>query len=229
MDKALLLTPFEARSVSAAPRGYSALIIGSEFCANQLPSARELAALARRAPGVKLWLATSILTDKALARWAALFKALPKGLVSGVIFNDWGLLPLLAGRDRPAISAGRLLMREFLRIDKAWARTFMKEHGVTCAEADTPALAGAAAGLELGLSLHRPFAFTAVTTFCPFEEHFKPACSHSCGGRLVKLKNDHLAGPLYLAEKAYFSRAAKAAMPPAARVVTTLNFLPGRR
>lgn len=228
MDKALLLTPFEALSVSAAPRGYSALIIGSEFCCNQIPSARALTALSRRTPGVKLWLATSILTDKALARWERLFRALPTGIVNGVIFNDWGLLPLLAGRKDLKISAGRLIMREFLRLDKHWAKTFMKEHGVTSAEVDTPALARSAAALGLALSLHRQLVFTAVTTFCPFEEHFKPACGHSCGGKLVKLRNEQ-AGTLLMAEKAYFSRAQKAGMPPAGREVTTLNFLPGRR
>jgi len=229
MDKALLLTPFEALSVSAAPRGYSALIIGSEFCCNQVPTARQLTALAARTPGVKLWLATSILTDKALTRWEKLFTALPAGTISGVVFNDWGILPALAGKHNLAVSAGRLIMREFLRIEIKWTRSFMKEHGITSAEVDSPALAAAAAGLGLTLSLHRPMVFTAVTTFCPFEKHFEPVCSHSCGGQLVELRNGHLAGPLLMAEKAYFSRAPKAAMPPALREVTTLNFLPGRR
>ncbi len=236
MEKALLLSPSEAeRAVPLKTLPYATLIVGSEFCQNQLPSLAALKGLARRFSGVKLALATAFVTDKGLRRWERLLASLPRGLVSEVIVNDWGLLPALKKHGPFALSAGRLLMRELAGMDKGWTAAFLKDAGITAAETDTPGLAAAAARLRLKTSSHRPLVFTAVTTFCPFEKHFRAECGHSCENRLVKLENRHLPLPLYLGEKAYF--APRKDIPPRSRrpwrEVWTHNFLrnvarPGR-
>ena len=130
MEKALLITPSEAdgllagRKAGAAaaaagrrPSGFSALIVGSEFCQNQAPTLSVLKRLAQRFPGVKLGLATSILTDKGLRRWEELFDSLKgKGIVAEVIVNDWGLFPVLERTGPFKISSGRLLTRKLARL-----------------------------------------------------------------------------------------------------------------
>jgi len=207
MEKALLISPLKAENLKAADaRDHDTLIIGSEFCQNQLPVLPALKKLARRFPAARLALATSLLTDKALLRWERLLRGLRgSGLVNEVIVNDFGLFPALEKNGPFALSLGRLLLREFAKMDRAWAAAFLKGRGVRSAEADTPELALAAVKLGLKVSWHRPLAFKAVTTFCPFEKHFKPVCALSCEGKLLKLSNPHLPLPLFLSEKAYFS------------------------
>lgn len=231
MAKALLLTPFEARGLLAVDRiGFGTLIIGSEFCGNQLPAAELLRDVKKRFPAASLWLATSLLTDKCLAGWEKLLAALRPGVVSGTVFNDWGLLPALGKAKGMKLSAGRLLMRELKRQDPEWTAAYLRKRRVEAAEADTPELAAAARVLGLKVSSHRANTFTAVTTFCPFERHFRHLCAHSCEGKLRELSNKHLAAPLLLAEKAYFSPSAAGKRPgPGWREVVTLNFLPERR
>ena len=205
MEKALLISPLKAESLKAtAARGHDTLIIGSEFCQSQLPHLSALKRLARRFAAARLALATSLLTDKALLRWEELLSGL-RGTISEVIVNDWGLFPALEKNGPFALSLGRLLLREFAKMEHAWAAAFLKGRGVSAAEADTPELALAAEKLGLKVSWHRPLAFKAVTTFCPFEKHFKPVCGLSCEGKLLKLSNPHLPLPLFLSEKAYFS------------------------
>ena len=240
MEKALLITPSEAdgllagRKAGAAaaaagrrPSGFSALIVGSEFCQNQAPTLSVLKRLAQRFPGVKLGLATSILTDKGLRRWEELFDSLKgKGIVAEVIVNDWGLFPVLERTGPFKISSGRLLTRKLARLDGRWVSGFIKERGLSAAEADDPEQAAAAAGLGLAVSWHGQLSFKAVTTFCPFEKHFNSRCSHSCEGRLEPLSNRLIPFPLLLCEKAYFSPPGKGGGRPKApwREITTLNF-----
>jgi len=243
MEKALLITPSEADSLLPGPRaqarrrpplpagsavtGYTTLVIGSEFCQNQVPSAAALNKLARNFPGIKLSLATSILTDSGLRRWEDLFRALAgRRLVGEVIVNDWGLFPVLKKTGPFKLSAGRLLARELTGTDDRWASGFVKEHGLSAAEADEPAQAAAAARLGLEISWHSQLSFKAVTTFCPFEKHFKSRCALSCAGELRPLANRLVPFPLLLSEKAYFSPAGKSGrLKTPWRKVTTLNFL----
>ncbi|OGS17256.1 MAG: hypothetical protein A2234_03190 [Elusimicrobia bacterium RIFOXYA2_FULL_58_8] len=228
MEKALLLSPSEAERIAPDKALHCpTFIIGSEFCQNQVPSLPALKRLAHGFPKTSLVLATSLMTDKGLRRWERLLGALPRGLVSQIIVNDWGLLPAAGKKGLFTLSIGRLLAREFVRMDRTWAAEFCKTRRVEAVEADTPELAATARTLRLKISWHRPLGFTAVTTFCPFEKHFSQLCSHSCEGRLLKLANHHLPQPLFLGEKAYFSPLKS---PPSRsgqvwREVWTLNFL----
>ena len=235
MEKALLLSPSEAErltppkttgAASGAPVLFHAMIVGSEFCHNQLPSPAALQRLLKLFPGTSLVLATAILTDKALPPLEKLLQA-SSAMINEVIVNDFGVFQLLENKFRFKLSLGRLLAREFALMDPAWAKSFLKARGVHAVEADTPVLAAMAVKLGLKVSWHRPMTFTAVTTFCPFEKHFKARCRHSCEGKLEKLSNPHLPLPLFLAEKAYFCpRPENAGLSKKPwRDVITLNFL----
>lgn len=243
MEKALLITPSEADSLLSGPGlrapavrrapgrvlpGYSTLVVGSEFCQNQVPSVTALKKLAHNFPDIKLSLATSILTDSGLLRWDALFSALRgKQLIGEVIVNDWGLFPVLKKNGPFKLSSGRLLTRELTGTDRLWAAAFVKKHGLSAAEVDEPAQAAAAAELGLAISWHSQLVFKAVTTFCPFEKHFKPSCARSCDGELRSLSNRLVPFPLLLSEKAYFSPLRKGGgrIKHPWRKVSTKNFL----
>lgn len=205
MEKALLLSPSQADA--AAPgklAGYSTLIVGSEFCQNQVPSAACLNRLRQVFPG-RLALATSLMMDAGLARWKELLRR-TAGTVSEVIVNDWGFLAAVRAAGFTRVSAGRLMTRELVKMERGWARAFLKKNAITSAEADTPELAALASGkLGLRVSRHPGFVFRAVTTYCPFERHFRPVCGHACEGRLLKLSSRCLDFKLVLAEKAYFT------------------------
>lgn len=218
MEKALLTGRFAPDP--SALKGLDWAVAGSEFCQNRLPAPGALEAL--RARGLKLSLATSILTDAGLGLAEKLIAAaLRKKLLDEVIVNDWGLLEKLKGRRGLKLSIGRLLAVELSATEPGWTRRFVKEYGVTGAEADEAGLARklkARAGLKI--SWHKPHAFKAVTTYCPFERHFRAACGFSCEGQALKLENPHLKKPLLLLEKAYFTPGASARPPAGAwRVV----------
>lgn len=218
MEKALLTG--RSAPEAGALKGLDWAVAGSEFCQNRLPEPGALERL--KAAGVKVSLATSILTDAGMAaaeRFIA--AALRRRLLDEVIVNDWGLLERLKKGRAPRLSMGRLLAVELSLTEPGWTRRFVKERGITVAEADERELARRLrerAGVAI--SWHKPHAFKAVTTYCPFERHFRASCGFSCEGRELKLENPHLKGPLLLLEKAYLSPGASA-RPPAgcARVV----------
>ncbi len=218
MEKALITGRYAPDP--PALEGLDWAVAGSEFCQNRLPAPGALERL--KAAGVKVSLATSILTDAGLAPAEKFIAAaLRRRLLDEVIVNDWGLLERLKGRRVPRLSMGRLLAVELSLTEPGWTRRFVKEHRIASAEADERELARrlkARVGVEI--SWHRPHAFRAVTTYCPFERHFRASCGHSCEGRALELRNPHLKGRLLLVEKAYLSPGASA-RPPAgcARIV----------
>lgn len=211
MEKALLTGRFAPEP--AALRGLDWAVAGSEFCQSRLPVPGALEAL--RAAGVKVSLATSLLTDAGLALADRfIIAARRKELLDEVIVNDWGLLARLKKFRGLRLSAGRLLAVELSATEPAWTRRFVKAHGIVSAEADEPGLARRLrerAGVSV--SWHAPHAFQAVTTFCPFERHFRAACGFSCERRELKLSTPHLKAPLLLIGKAYFTPGASARPP----------------
>jgi hypothetical protein len=109
-----------------------------------------------------------------------------------------------------------VLLREFSKMEVKWEAAYLKRKGVSSAEADTYALARAARALGLKVSWNRPLLFKSVTTFCPFEKHYKAVCGHSCHGKLIRLDSPRLPFPLLLSEKAYFSESRESRVPRAA-------------
>jgi hypothetical protein len=214
MEKALLLSPSQADGLAAgAARGCSTILVGSEFCQSQLPSALTLKGLRKKFAG-RIGAATSIMTDDGLAAWKK-FLAAPasRELLDEVVVNDWGFLALAAAARVP-VSAGRLLVRELAQLETGWTKSFLKKHGVVSAEADTAELAArAAARLGLKVSFHPASVFKAVTSYCPYEKHFKFACGKTCGKGALPLRSRELSFSLLLAEKAYFTPAAGRAAP----------------
>lgn len=205
MEKVLLLNPWQAEQAGPkALAGFDAAMTGSEFCQNELPSPEAAAALAKAAGG-KFILATPILTDKALGGWERFVKANRRQL-SEVVVNDWGFAGFLKTQRGLKLSAGRLMMRELALLAPSWTRDFIRRHRIARGEADRPDLAEAARRLGLEVSWHGGYVFRAVTTYCPFEHHFKAACALSCAGRTLKLSNRQLGHDLFLAGNAYFSR-----------------------
>ena len=188
---------------AAALKGFTRLVAGSEYCQNKLPDLKTLAALRRRAP---VTLATSILTDEGLATASALISAaFRRDLIDEVIVNDWGLLQPLKKLPGLALSAGRLLCVELSVTEPGWTKKFLLEYGIAAAETDDKKMAERLKALGLEISWHAPHAFKAVTTYCPFERHFKAKCGFSCEGRSLELKNPHLKKPLLLVEKVYLT------------------------
>jgi hypothetical protein len=226
MEKVLLLSPSQAdRLTAAGARGWDRLLVGSEFCQSQLPSPKTLRRLRALCPG-GAGLATSIMTDAGLAAWRELLAG-ARTLVSEVIVNDWGFLPAAAKAGVP-VSAGRLLTRELVKLERGWAAAFLREHGIVSAEADTAELAGLVSRrLGLKVSFHRRSVFKAVTSYCPFERHYRFSCGHACGSGALKLSNKELGFGLLLSEKAYFSGAGRAPAP-AGIWRRALTLLPGR-
>ncbi|MBI4352184.1 MAG: hypothetical protein HY550_12175 [Elusimicrobia bacterium] len=203
MEKVLLLSPWQAEKARPkALAGFDAAMTGSEFCHNELPSAEAAAALAA-AGGGKFILSTPIMTDKALGGWER-FVRKHRSLLAEVVVNDWGFAGFLRTQ-RLELSAGRLMMRELALLAPGWVKDFLRRHGIARGEADRPDLAEAAKRLGLQVSWHGGYVFRAVTTYCPFEDHFKAACSLSCAGRTLKLGNRQLGQDLFLAGNAYFS------------------------
>jgi len=195
-----------------ALKGFSRAVAGSEFCQNRLPEPGVLRGL--REAGLGVTLATSILTDAGLSSAAALAaSAFRRGFIDEVIVNDWGLLEPLGCLRGLRLSAGRLLGVELSATEPSWTKRFLAEHGVVFAETDDLAMAARMRALGLKVSWHGPHAFRAVTTFCPYERHFRSCCGFSCEGASLTLKNHHLDAPLLLDGKAYFTAAASTSAP----------------
>ena len=215
MEKVLLLDPWQDDLSPAALAGFGSVMTGSEFCQNELPSPEAAAALVKAAGG-KFTLATPIMTDKALGGWERFVKTNRRRL-GEVVVNDWGFAGFLKTQRGLKLSAGRLMMRELALLAPSWAKDFIRLHGILRGEADRPDLAEAARRLGLEVSWHGGYVFRAVTTYCPFEKHFKAACSFSCSGRTLKLSNRQLGHDLFLTGNAYFSKQSSKQVPAYAR------------
>jgi len=217
MEKVLLLSPWQAEKAGPkALAGYGSVMTGSEFCQNEIPSAEAAAALAGAAG--KFILATPIMTDKAAGGWES-FVRKNRALLGEVVVNDWGFAGFLKKQRGLKLSAGRLMMRELALLAPAWTKDFILRHGILSGEADRPDLAEAAKRLGLKVSWHGGYVFRAVTTYCPFEKHFGPACDLSCAGRTLKLANRQLGQDLFLGANAYFSKQPKKVPASASRQV----------
>lgn len=210
MEKVLLLNPWEIEKGLPARGKSPRFMTGSEFCHNELPSGEAAAALA--AAGGKFSLATPIMTDKAMGGWER-FVRKRRRLLREVVVNDWGFADFLRTQSGLELSAGRLMLRELALLAPGWAKAFIRRHHIARGEADRPDLAEAAKRLGLEVSWHGGYVFRAVTTYCPFEDHFKAGCSLSCAGRTLKLANRQLGQDLFLAGNAYFSEQASEKAP----------------
>ncbi|MDW7709033.1 MAG: hypothetical protein SCH98_01060 [Deferrisomatales bacterium] len=184
--------PTDPRNACAAewrevlPRGrLAALYFGSEFCEDRIPGHETGDAFCRAAKKRRLEAAllSPPVTADGLARIDALLRFLARrGFRPAVVFNDWGVLRLLA-QDHPALPrrAGRLLNRS-LRDPRAGPaaypdgtgarggrlRAFLAGRGVEALETD-PDLEGTHLGDgEEGLQrvLHLPYSFVASGRNC---------------------------------------------------------------
>jgi hypothetical protein len=207
MEKALHISrSLKLPPIAPASARRTTNIVGSQYCQNQLPSLMELASLRRGHAGA-ISLATSLLTDAGLARLKRfLARAVKNRLFSELIVNDWGLCEFIRSTSGYSVSAGQLFVEELSRMDPAWARRFCAAHRIASAEADNQDLAKRIVkNLALRISYHVPYRLKAVTTFCPFERHFRANCSFSCErGGPGRLFNKHVGYGLHLRQKAYF-------------------------
>jgi hypothetical protein len=189
------------------PAEYDALMLGSEFCARQLPSPAEAAAL-RRAYSGPLLLATPVLTQPGLEAALALVRACVRPGRLEVAANDLGLLEVLRARfaGKVKISCGRLLSHRVKIMPQAYGRDFLARYGISSFEIDDETVVGRLKVYGLPFSWHYPFRYATTTRFCPWESHWASDCAHSCRGRLEPLRSPRLAKTLWLRGGAYFIR-----------------------
>lgn len=168
----------------------AALYFGTEFCEDRLPDLAEAeayCALARDL-GWRATLLTPVVTTRGLDRVEALLDRLvAREWPLDVVFNDWGVMRLVAAR-RPALSAraGRLVNRA-LRDPRAFEeaaraeypraadaarcvrlRRFLASAGVEALETDPDLDGGYLGDGSAGLSraLHLPYAFASSGRNC---------------------------------------------------------------
>jgi len=170
------------------PQGaLAALYFGSDFCEERLPSAEAAGAFCERAEreGLEPTLLTPPVTRRGLSRVDGLLRSLgAAGHRPAVVFNDWGVLRLLATSfpSHPR-RAGRLLNRSLRdpRADPATPpggeagpsrggrmRAFLSRWGAAALETD-PDLEGAYLGEGsegLQRALHLPFTFVTSGRHC---------------------------------------------------------------
>lgn len=205
MGRLLLISPSELKNLDLKIlSSYNYIGVGSEFCQNQIPNINELNVLLRKSSGLikKIIVATSIMTDKGLKMWMDFFEKLKILKISNeVIINDFGLLYPL--KDQFKIYIGRIMARDFFNISKDWAIKFFKNNNIVGIEADTMQLYRDFLRFEIPILWHRKHSFVAITTYCPFERHFRNNCNKSCVGKNVILNHKDIKYPLFLYEKAY--------------------------
>ncbi len=203
MEKALALETCSPEAVGALPRGLSAVVAGSEFCANLLPSPAEAAALRRAFKG-RITLATGLLTEAALGRVKKLLPVLSRGGGLEVIANDLGLLETLRRRRGIKVSCGRILAHRVKIMPEDYARGFLARYRISGFEVDDAAVIGRLEPYGLPLSWHYPFRYATVTRFCPWENRWAESCGRSCLGRARRFVSPRVPKPLWLRGCAYF-------------------------
>lgn len=169
------------------PGPLRAIYFGSEFCADLLPAAAQVARLCSHArdAGVEALLLTPLATPGGLARIEQLFNILTSsGETPAVVFNDWGVADLLR-ESFPALQrrAGRLINRGVRdprlmekKADAAYVsgergkrlRALLAKSGVSAIETDPDLEGGFLGDGSEGLQrvLYLPYAFAASSRNC---------------------------------------------------------------
>lgn len=205
--------PSDPRSVAPPelaarlPEGrLAAVYFGSEFCEDRLPGVDGAERFCRLAEekGLEATLLTPPVTFTGLDRVGALLEGLgDRGFRPAVVFNDWGVLGLLAGVfPRFPRRAGRLLnrtLRDPRAVEAAGRgqsraesrgrrlRALLVSRGVEGLETD-PDLEGGylgAAGAGLQRALHLPYAFVTTGRNCLLKEG--KGCGEASGGLTAEL------------------------------------------
>ncbi len=212
------LLPNDPREVCRAswrdilpPGPLRAIYFGSEFCADLLPDATQVARYCAHAgdAGIEAVLLTPVATPGGLARIAQLLASLSvAGDVPAVVFNDWGVATLL--RDsfpRLKRRAGRLMnrgLRDPRLMEKVMdsksisgdrggrMRSFLAQSGVSAVETDADLEGGFLGDGTDGMQrvLYLPYAFAASSRNClikadharTIDECFTKGLGTSCSG-----------------------------------------------
>jgi len=118
MEKALILSPsLRAKYGAAALKKYDTVCLGDEFCIHKQPSFADLAAV-KKLTGKTPVLVSTLLTEPALERWAALLaECAKKEPGAEIVVNDLGLLHFINKkyRGRFRVTLGRLMTYFFDR------------------------------------------------------------------------------------------------------------------
>lgn len=209
MEKALALDSYDVKSLPQSRlAAYDALAIGSEFCAQLLPSPADMTALRGVFRG-KIVLATPLLPESGIKAVRKILNLCSvKKAALEVIANDLGLLEILRSEFRGVakVSCGRILAYCVEIMPESYGRKFLERYSITGFEVDNPHILKRLAPYGLSFSWHYPFRFSAVTRFCPWEKRWAADCSHSCRGRIEPLKNLNIPKTLWLKGPGYFVR-----------------------
>ncbi|HAH31633.1 MAG TPA: hypothetical protein DCL44_04900 [Elusimicrobia bacterium] len=208
MELAVLLTPEEARAAGPGLfKRYSRAYVGSGFCQNLLPEARDIGML--HSKGAKtITLATPLFTGAGLKKFEKILKAvLETEKRIEVSVNDLGLLALLRRRYRARVTPllGRPVSHDYLRMEPSFLKRFLRYYGVKYLESDENSMVrNLPASSKLAVSFHYPLACLAMSRFCPHEGRMDDSCARSCAVGPVKLE-DACGEQLILKNGAYFA------------------------
>lgn len=186
--------------------------LGSEFCPNLLPTPAAFGR-ARRLFKRRVVLVTPFLTDKHLPAVEAVMKEYGSaGEKLEVAANDLGLVELAARRyaGKVSVTAGRVLTRELSWSSDDFLRRFLPANGIGRVEADSREMLDRYLRVGgLSITCHVPYAFAAVTRFCPWEKRWvDEKCGFSCLGRCREISGRTMPRPLRLMDCGYFTRGA---------------------
>lgn len=190
---------------------------GNEFCESLIPSLSDLGYIlsSAEAVGLKLRLATPLVSDHGLEKLRRLFCRIPQG--HEIIINDWGVLRLLRHEFPSLIAiAGRQLCKTIKdpRLPSPeWASmplpvfsdgfmSSLKNSNISCLELDVPPFAEPAdfAIHNMKISVHAPYGFVYKSRICRigslhlnWADKFIPghACKKECLTYICEMKRTH--------------------------------------
>lgn len=189
---------------------YTAIILGSEFCYNQLPDYYTILKIKNSYPDKNLIIATPILYDPAMDKFKNLLKELIKNNISvKIIANDIGLIYYLQ-KFSLEIIIGRILSNDLSNTSKLWLIKFINSFNIKGIITDKLQSLKKLLNFRipnLNIIWHEYYELLAITTFCPFEKHFNIKCNKTCDKKGIEpLKNRYIPYKIFLHEKAYFKK-----------------------
>ena len=230
MEIAIAVTPADLRARPPARLGrFDLVYLGSESCPHLLPGPGDVhRALRSGARGIVI--ASAILTERHLRPLARVVGAVIREFgEAAVSVNDVGALHLLAEKYGPRVnfSLGRLISRDFLKMDPDFLRQLCERYRIRIIETDDAR--SAAECIRSGTSpiaFHHPLQLMSVTCVCPFVGPVPAVCARPCGGKAVRLRHPKLGKrEIILRHNEYLLPAGPGRLPAAQRVI--LTFLPG--
>ncbi len=210
IQRAVIYPNFKYQSIEKI-NGYNIIYLGSEFCANMMPSLSDIQTAIDKGYE-KVVLFVPFLTQRRFKDYSRLIDFSVKKFKKFIEIStsDLGIINLLSLKypDLPK-NISRPLSIEFVRMKEELLKKALLELKIDAIETDEPLFAEKIKKMNVKVYFHSDFAFVAVQRHCPFVGKITYKCNRLCKGREITLNVPESNYKIYVRNNVYLKKEKK--------------------